>query len=100
MSARENRASLAVSARMPPTHDALLERYLHLLRADPLLLAAAARPGREHTLQWAADELRHTAATLGGLSLEDAEYELKRVMEEARERLGLAEGCRGNPSRP
>jgi hypothetical protein len=95
MNAREKKASQAVHARPPSTHDALVERYLHLLRADPCILAAAAHPGRGHTLQWAIDELRHTAATLGGLSPEDAEYELKRVLQEARERLGLVEGSRG-----
>jgi hypothetical protein len=92
MSARESSASAVVSARQPAAHDALLERYLHQLRADPHVLAAAALPGREHTLQWADDELRHTAATLRGVSLEEAEYEMKRVVREARERLGLAEG--------
>ena len=89
MNTPENSAAPKVFARMPPTGDDLLERYLHLLRADPHILAAAAHPRREHTLQWASDELRHIAATLRGVSLEDAEYELKRVLEEARERLSL-----------
>jgi hypothetical protein len=92
MSVQESRASVAVPAQQPPGHDALLERYLHLLRADPHLLEAAAPPGRKPTLHGAADEPRHTAATLRGVSLEEAEYELKRVLQEARERLGLAEG--------
>lgn len=70
-----------------PAHAALLERYLHLLRTDPALLAAASRSGQEQTLQWAADELTHTAATLGDLPLEDAEYELNCVLREVMERL-------------
>jgi hypothetical protein len=93
MNAPESNAFQAVHVPTPAAHDVLVERYLHLLRADPHILAAAAHPGRGHTLQWAADELRHTAATLRGLSPEDAEYELKRVLQEARERLGLAKGC-------
>ncbi len=97
MSARKNSASLAVPTRQSPAHDSLLERYLNLLRADPHILAAAAHPGREHTLQWATDELRLTAATLGGYSLEDAEYELKRVVLEVLERLGLAGSSRDTP---
>ncbi|QRN99520.1 hypothetical protein JRI60_11080 [Archangium violaceum] len=92
MSARENSASVAVPAQHPTVHEALLERYLYVLQADPHILAAAARPGGEHTVQWAADELRHTAATLRGAALEDAEYELQRVLQEARERLGLVRG--------
>ncbi len=90
MSARESSPSLAVDAPNSPVHSALVERYLHLLRADPDILAAAAASGREHTVQWATDELRHTAATLDGLSPEEAEYELKRVVQETMERLGLA----------
>ena len=78
-----------VPKRISPAHDALLERYLHLLRADSHTLVATAHPGWEHTLQWATDELRHTASTLRNVPLEDAEYELQRVMREARERLGL-----------
>ncbi len=68
----------------------LLEQYLRQLQ-DPRVLASEA-PGRERTLQWAADELRHTAATLHGLTLEEAEYELAAVLREARERLGLMTG--------
>lgn len=67
----------------------LLEQYLHRLQEDPLILASAVEGGRERTLQWAADELRQTAATLHGLTREEAEYELAAVLREARERLGL-----------
>ena len=97
MNAQENGASVAVPARPHLAHDALVERYLHLLRADLPILAAAAHPGREHTLRWAVDELWHTAATLRGIPLEDAEYELKHVLQEARQRLGLGEGSQGVP---
>ncbi len=89
---RENSASVAEPARQPPAHAALLERYLQLLQAELHTRPASAHPGWEHTLQWASDELRHTVATLRGVSPEDAEYELKHVLQEARERLGLAQG--------
>jgi hypothetical protein len=81
-----------------PAHEALLERYLRLLQADPTLLAAASRSGREQTLQWAADELKHTAATLGLLPLKDAEYELERVLQEVKERLEVPELQSLNPA--
>ncbi|WP_224242829.1 hypothetical protein [Hyalangium gracile] len=93
MSEREFLAEHAQSGppEATPAHEALLEQYLHLLQADPSLLAAAAQSGREQTLQWAADELKHTAATLGDLPLEDAQYELERVLRELRERLEVPE---------
>jgi len=75
-------------------HEALLERYLHLIQANPTLVAAAAQAGKEQTLQWAADELKHTAATLAHLPVEDAEYELLSVVQELMERLGVP----GSPS--
>lgn len=81
-----------------PAHEALLERYLHLLQADSTLLAAASQSGREQTLQWAADELKHTAATLGLLPLKDAEYELERVLLEVKERLEVLEPQSVNPA--
>jgi len=81
-----------------PAHEALLERYLHLLQTDPTLLAAASRSGREQTLQWATDELKHTAATLGHLPLKDAEYELERVLQEVKERLEVPESQSLNPA--
>ncbi|WP_257461465.1 hypothetical protein [Archangium lipolyticum] len=92
MSVQENSAPLMVPAGQPRAHETLLERYLNLLRDDPHILAATAQPSREHTLQWAADELRLTASTLRGATREDAEYELERVLHEVRERLGLAWG--------
>lgn len=67
----------------------LLERYLERLLGDPLIRGLAADGGREGTLQWAEDELRSMAATLVGLTLEEAEYELTAVLNEARARLGL-----------
>ncbi|WP_224364397.1 hypothetical protein [Hyalangium versicolor] len=73
-----------------PAHEELLARYLSRLHTDPALLAAASQAGREQTLQWAADELKHTAATLGHIPLADAEYELERVLQEVMERLDVA----------
>lgn len=95
MSDRESRTPPAQTgaSEVQPAHAALLEQYLHFLRDDPTVLEAANQSGREQTLQWATDELQHTAATLGGLSLEDARYELERVFQEVLERLQL-------PSRP
>lgn len=95
MSERENRLNLAGA--QPPggaekrsVHDSLLERYLSWLQAHPAVHEATAPPRRQHTLMWATDELRQTASTLVGLSMDDAEYELKAVLREVLERLGVA----------
>ena len=91
MSDQESRTPPAQNgaSEVQPAHAALLEKYLHFLRSDPTVLAAATQPGREQTLQWATDELQHVAATLRGLPMEDARYELERVFQEVLERLQL-----------
>lgn len=84
------RIPAAPSSMPDEAHTGLLERYLHRLQADPAIVTRAARMGCEGLLAWAADELRHTAGTLSGLSPEDAEYELEAVLREVMERLELA----------